>query len=138
MVCMSNIARIMRGGQKIALSFVVAAMVGCSGEVSVDQDFVDLFIELRVVETTYGATSPMARMVRQKVLRDHGYTIEKFISKTDKILEDEKMWVPFQKAVTVRVDSLMAELNNAKKSVAPSVPHTANTDGSQKRGGGDD
>lgn len=110
-----------------ALSFVVAVMIGCSGEVSVDQNYVDTFVELRVIDATYGATSPIARMSHQKVLKEHGYTIEKFISKTDEILEDEKMWVPFQKAVTVRIDSLIAELNNVKKTVAPSVPHAANT-----------
>ncbi|MCQ2123055.1 MAG: hypothetical protein MJZ25_02610 [Fibrobacter sp.] len=107
----------------------MAAMIGCSGEVSVDQNFVDTFIELRVVEVTYGATSPMARMVRQDVLKKHGYTIEKFLAKTDALLEDESMWVPFQKAVTVRVDSLVAELNNARKTPPPSVPNAPKSRG---------
>lgn len=128
MIRLSDIARKMRGGQLIALSFVVAAMVGCSNEVSVDQNFVDTFVELRIVEVTYGPNSPMTRMTHRKVLEQHGYTLEKFLAKTDKILEDENMWVPFQKTVSARVDSLVADMNKAKVIPSPSVPHSPKGD----------
>jgi hypothetical protein len=83
-------------------------MGGCSGEVSVDQKFVDLFVELRVAEMTYGKDSPMGRLVRQDILKEAGYTREQFLAKTDEILNDERQWVPFQKAVNARIDTLLA------------------------------
>ncbi len=109
----------MRGGQFVALSFVVAALLGCSGEVSVDQNYVDTFVELRVIDITFGAQSPASRIARQEVLKKHGYTLESFLAKTDKVLEDENMWVPFQKAVTVRIDEKIAELSNTPKVEEP-------------------
>ena len=77
------------------LLFSVFSMVGCSGEVSVDQKFVDLYVE-------------MGRLVRQDALKAAGYTREKFLAKTDEILNDERQWVPFQKAVNARLDTLLA------------------------------
>lgn len=81
---------------------------GCSDEVSVDQNFVNLFVELRLAEMTYGKDSPMARLVRRDALKAAGYTREEFLAKTDEILEDERQWVPFQKAVVARIDTLLA------------------------------
>ena len=82
--------------------------VGCANEVSVDQKFVNLFVELRVTEITYGKDSPMSRLVRQDALKAAGYTREQFLAKTEEILNDERQWVPFQKAVNARIDSLLA------------------------------
>ena len=50
----------------------------------------------------------MGRLVRQDILNAAGYTREQFLAKTDEILNDERQWVPFQKAVTARIDSLLA------------------------------
>lgn len=86
--------------------------LGCAQEVSVDQKFVDLFVELRVAEITYGKDSPMGRLVRQNILKDAGYSREQFLAETDEILDNERMWVPFQKAVNVRIDTLLAEPND--------------------------
>ena len=80
--------------------------VGCADEVSVDQKFVNLFVELRTAEITYGKDSPMGRLVRQDALKAAGYTREQFLAKTEEILNDERQWVPFQKAVNARIDSL--------------------------------
>ena len=90
------------------LLFVVFGMAGCNGEVTVDQKFVNLFVEMRIAEMTYGKTSPMTRLVRQDALKAAGYTREQFLAKTDEILNDERLWVPFQKAVNARIDSLLA------------------------------
>ncbi len=98
------------------------SLFGCSGKVTVDQKFVDLYIELRIADMTYGRTSPMARMVRQDALKAAGYTRERFLSKTDEILDDERQWVPFQKAVNARIDSLLT----IPSSDAP-VPGPSNT-----------
>ena len=109
-----------------ALFFSTAfGMSGCSGEVSVDQKFVDLFVELRVAEISYGKDSPMGRLVRQDALKAAGYTREQFLAKTDEILNDERQWVPFQKAVNARIDSLLAppaEKAAAADSSAKKVP----------------
>ncbi|MBS7271569.1 hypothetical protein [Fibrobacter sp.] len=91
------------------LALLLAALFsGCSGEVSVDQEFVNLYVELRIAEMTYGKTSPMTRLVRQDALKAAGYTRESFLAKADEILGDERQWVPFQKAVNARIDSLLA------------------------------
>ena len=119
-----------------ALFFSTAfSMSGCSGDVSVDQKFVDLFVELRVAEITYGKDSPMGRLVRQDALKAAGYTREQFLAKTEEILNDERQWVPFQKAVNARIDSLLAPppeptatvettpaKGNGPKKVTPQMP----------------
>ena len=63
---------------------------GCSGEVTVDQKFVNLFVELRIAEMTYGKDSPTVRIVRQDALKAAGYTREQFLAKTEEILNDER------------------------------------------------
>lgn len=88
--------------------FLLIVAQGCSGDVAVDQKLVNTFVELRLVEATYGVESPMARLARQQILADAGYSREKFLSKIDGVLEDERQWVPFQKAVNARIDSLLA------------------------------
>ena len=94
---------------------------GCSGEVSVDQKFVNLFVELRIAEMTYGKVSPMTRLVRQDALTAAGYTRESFLAQADEILNDERLWIPFQKAVNARIDSLLAT-STAKAPVPPPQP----------------
>ena len=114
-------------------------LVGCANEVSVDQKFVDLFVELRVAEITYGKDSPMGRLVRQDALKAAGYTREQFLAKTDEILNDERQWVPFQKAVNARIDSLLtppqaatvdakeaAQKGNGPKARLPKIPAKQN------------
>jgi len=95
-------------------------LVGCANEVSVDQKFVDLFVELRVAEITYSKDSPIGRLVRQDILKAAGYTREQFLAKTDEILNDERQWVPFQKAVNARIDSLLAP-SQAGQAQAPEI-----------------
>lgn len=131
-----------------ALLFSAAfGMSGCSGEVTVDQKFVNLFVELRVAELTYGKDSPQARLVRQDALKAAGYTREQFLTKTDEILSDELQWVPFQKAVNARIDSLLAipsepnaadDAKNAPKNPAPkmvNVPKRAQSQMPAHKGG---
>ena len=115
------------------LALLLAALFsGCSGEVSVDQEFVNLYVELRIAEMTYGKTSPTTRLVRQDALKAAGYTRESFLAKADEILSDERQWIPFQKAVTARIDSLLAppaasaaapgaNTGNGPQKVAPKV-----------------
>jgi hypothetical protein len=125
----------------VLISFALCgSLFGCSGEVTVDQKFVDLYIELRAAEITYGKDSPMARLVRQDALKAAGYTREQFLAKTDEILNDERQWVPFQKAVTARLDTLLEQPSvetpaaSGKKPVTPPIKKLKN---SSERGGDD-
>ena len=116
------------------LALLLAALFsGCSGEVSVVEEFVNLYVELRLADMTYGKTSPMTRLVRQDALKAAGYTRESFLAKADEILGDERQWVPFQKAVNARIDSLLAppaasaaapdaNTGNDPQKVAPKMP----------------
>ena len=113
------------------LALLLAALFsGCSGEVSVDQEFVNLYVELRIAEMTYGKTSPMTRLVRQDALKAAGYTRESFLAKADEILSDERQWVPFQKAVNARIDSLLAP--PAASAAAPGAAPANTGNGPQK------
>ena len=90
----------------VLMSFVFFA--GCTDrEPKADERLVSAYVELRVVEQTYGGESPAARLARRTVLEKYGYDRESFTAACDKVLEDETQWVPFQRAVTERVDSLL-------------------------------
>lgn len=91
------------------LLFALPILYGCSSDVIIDKKFVDLFIEMRLAEIAYGKDSPTARIVRQEALKNAGYTREQFLEETDIILANEYMWLPFQKAVTTRLDSMLAK-----------------------------
>ena len=104
-----SIFSVMPGLGLAAVLLFAGMIVGCAQEVSVDEKFVNLFVEMRLAEITYGKDSPMGRLVRQDALKAAGYTREQFLAKADEILDDERLWMPFQKAVSARIDSLLAE-----------------------------
>jgi len=112
----------------LSTAFLLAAAIlsGCQQKGGVDSRFVEAFVELRMVETTYGSESPTARMARVNVLKQFGYTREQFLAEADKLLEDDSRWVDFQKAVIARIDTLAANPSAggpAPKPVPqPSVP----------------
>ena len=78
--------------------------------------------------TQPGKDSPTARLLRHETLKAAGYTSEEFLAKTDEILNDERQWVPFQKAVNARIDSLLQqpapspEKEEERKGKAPTPP----------------
>ena len=91
----------------LALAAAIA-LVACKGETSsVDERFVDAFVEMRIVDQMYGAEAPMARLARRTVLEKYGYTRESFLEASAKIQEDDTRWVPFQARVVDRVDSIL-------------------------------
>lgn len=107
-------------GQFCCLAFALLLGVGCSGEVSADEHLVDTFVELRLLDINYGGETPMARLGRQDILRDAGYTREEYLERIQKILDDPDQWIPFEKAVNARIDSLLAVKKAAEEK--PSVP----------------
>ena len=51
---------------------------------------------------------------RKAILDSAGYSRGQFLKKVDDILDDKDMWVPFQKAVIERLDSLIEQSNRNK------------------------
>ena len=88
--------------------FAALLVTGCSGDSpKVDERLVSTYVEVRMVEQTFGAESPAARLARKGVLERHGYTAESFAKACDKVLDDDALWIPFQQAVVDRIDSLL-------------------------------
>ena len=90
--------------------FCVVALAFCACSDSApkaDERLVAAFVEMRVAEQNFGGESPSARLIRQDVLKKYGYTREEFIKACDKVLENGAGWIPFQMAVSDRVDSLL-------------------------------
>ena len=86
----------------------VLLLAGCSDKAPVpDERLVSAFVEIRIVEQNYGENSPNVRLARKGILEKYGYTRESFAAACDNVLNDEVLWVPFQTAVTDRIDSLL-------------------------------
>jgi len=107
--------RIIKSSKSVAwrtlliLAFVacLCLQVGCDKkDPSVDPKFVNAYTELLIAEQMYGKDSPAARLRRKAVLDSVGYSREDFLKKAKVILDDRDMWVPFQKAVIDRLDTL--------------------------------
>lgn len=94
----------------------VSSFTGCSNEVKADQRLVETFVELRLVDIELGGTSSVARIARQNILKKYGYTREEYLTKIDKVLNDEHQWMPFQKAVNERIDFLLDDKKPAAAS----------------------
>jgi hypothetical protein len=89
----------------LACALLLAA---CSKEdAKPDMRLVEAFVEVRMIEQAYGAESPTGRLARQSALRKYGYTTETFTQACDAVLNDDAMWLPFERAVTERIDSLL-------------------------------
>jgi len=100
----------------LACAFLFA---GCADkEPRADERLVAAYVEIRVADQTFGAESPAARLAHKTILEKYGYDRLSFVEACDKVLADQKMWVPFQRAVTERVDSLLGipkPVKDAKK-----------------------
>ena len=92
----------------VFLGLVALVLNACSESGSKPDDkLVAAFVEMRVAEQIYGEGTPMTRLIRRDIMNKYGYNRENFIEAVDKILDDETRWMPFQLAVTDRVDSLL-------------------------------
>lgn len=92
----------------LALCFSLIALWGCNDEApTVEEKFVSAFVDMRVMETIYGADAPTTRIARKDILKKYGYTRESYLARVEEIKADERYWVPFQKQVVARVDSIL-------------------------------
>ena len=88
--------------------FAAFLLAACSKEdIKPDMRLVEAFVEVRIIEQNYGAEAPAARLARQATLKKYGYTTETFTQACDAVLNDDAMWLPFERAVTERIDSLL-------------------------------
>jgi hypothetical protein len=76
---------------------------------TVSENFVNAYIELRVVSREYGEISPDGRIARTETLKKYGYTRASFEAEAEKIKRDPDLWEPFQIAAVARIDSLVAK-----------------------------
>jgi hypothetical protein len=94
----------------LGLAALLCLQMGCDKKApSVDQKFVNTYTELLIVEQMYGKDSPSARIKRKAILDSAGYSRDQFLKKANAILDDRDMWVPFQKAVIDRLDTLIEQ-----------------------------
>ena len=90
------------------LCVVALAFCACSESgTKPDERLVAAFVEMRAAEQNFGGESPAARLARRDILKKYGYTREEFIEACNKVLDEETSWVPFQLAVSDRMDSLL-------------------------------
>ena len=108
----------------LGLVALLCLQAGCEKKKkSVDEKFVNTYTELLIAEQMYGKDSPTARLKRKVILNEAGYSRETFIKNANEILDDKDLWVPFQKAVIDRLDTLIEWGHNQQ---------------TQKRGRGED
>ena len=99
----------------LACAALLFLATGCEKkDPSIDQKFVDAYVEMLIAENIYGKNSTTTMVRRQEILKSAGYTREKFLKKSHAILDDKDMWVPFQKAVIARLDTLIEQGNKTK------------------------
>jgi hypothetical protein len=93
----------------ILLALACALLLAACGNDAVKPDMrlVEAYVEIRVIEQTYGAETPAGRLSRQATLQKYGYTTKSFTEACDAVLNDEALWLPFEQAVTERIDSLL-------------------------------
>ena len=109
-------ARIPRIPLILGLVVLLCLQTGCEKKKkSVDEKFVSTYTGLLIVEQMYGKDTPTARLKRKTILNEAGSSREQFFTKVDEVLDDKDMWVPFQKAVIDRLDSLIEQGNQKNK-----------------------
>lgn len=99
----------------LGLTVLLLLASGCEKkEPSVDQKFVNTYVEMLIAESMYAQNTPNAMVKRQAILKEAGYTRNTFLKKANSILDDRDMWVPFQRAVIARLDSLLEEIERSR------------------------
>ena len=85
----------------------LSALLACTQSNPIDKELVSLYVDLRVASVEYAGT-PEARIARQNILREAGYTAEQFQAEVQTIRGNPELWVEFQDAIVARLDSLKA------------------------------
>lgn len=94
----------------VVLSFALGlgSLTSCEKKnPTVDEKLVDAFVDIRTMEQTLGTDAAEARIARREILEKYGFTLETFKASVDNVLADKDLWVPFQKAVVARIDTLL-------------------------------
>lgn len=88
-----------------AILAVMGILISCERTDAVDPEVVSLYVDLRIASEEYGNTSE-ARIARQNLMRQAGYSIEKFTQKVQEIRSNPELWMKFQNDVVSKLDSL--------------------------------
>lgn len=91
-------------------------LLSCERTDVVDSEMVNLYVDLRVASEEYGNTDE-ARIARQNLMRQSGYSAEQFSRKVEEIRANPELWMKFQNEVVDRLDSL----RNPAQRPAPKV-----------------
>ena len=90
----------------IALLCTVFAVSGCrSARYEPDPEFVDLYVDLKLVSTALQHDMAQAGEMRRAVLARHGMTPAEFHEHYMKLAGDPEAWRPFQERVVARLDA---------------------------------
>lgn len=92
----------------LSLSLGLLSLTSCEKQnPTVDEKLVDAFVDIRAMEQTLGTDTPEARIARKEIVEKYGFTVESFKASVDNVLADKDLWLPFQKAVVARIDTLL-------------------------------
>lgn len=98
-------------------------LTACSKH-DVPSSFIELYAALRIASTEYGDTTAAARIERQNLMKEFGYTQTQFFTEVANLQKNPELWITFQEAVVNHLDSLRKE--NARQPrhapIAPAAP----------------
>lgn len=106
-------------GFGIALLCTIFAVTGCrSARYEPDPEFVDLYVDLKLVSTALQHDMAQAGEMRRAVLARHGMTPAEFHEHYMKLAGDPEAWRPFQERVVARLDAHHDAHNELRKDSA--------------------
>ena len=92
----------------LSLSLGLLSLTSCEEKSpTVDEKLVEAFVDIRAMEQVLGTDAPEARVARKDIVEKYGFTLESFKASIDNVLADKNLWLPFQKAVVARIDTLL-------------------------------
>lgn len=91
----------------LSLLCICIYLLGCESlSPTISEEFVNAYIELRIVSLELGDVNPNARIKRTEILKKYNYSTESFNQESERIKTDPKLWLLFQQKVVSIVDSL--------------------------------
>lgn len=89
----------------LILLSLLGGVSSCERTDLVEKEVVSLYVDLRIASEEYGNT-PDARIARQNLMRQAGFTEEQFRIKVQEVRSNPELWMKFQNDVVARLDSL--------------------------------
>jgi hypothetical protein len=100
---------------KFALFIALGMFLGCrEGQYAPDDEFVDLYVELKLVSVASVQDPNKANEVRMAILAQHGMTPAEFHEHFLRLAAHPDTWRSFQERVVSRMDAFQKEHQNGK------------------------